>query len=172
MEERIYTYQVTAKVEAMQGNEVRKIHLLMTDEKFSVDYTYYDTAEKALESFLSFMNCYYKGAKCSFESTPYIYEVTNARKSISAYRLEGGLIENDACFLLDSFGKYSINDMAMFLKEYCESDYSEEFTRISLFPSIKAEVRRIDLLVFPKNLTVEEIKERLLETNLIGYLHL
>lgn len=179
MIERIDTFKVTVTVKG----EDEKIHLLKREEKLSVNYNLYNTAEQALESFLHFMEMVYKKGcieTICFEEKPFIYEVIDDKKSISAYRVvaPSKTFSHEAIFLLNSFGSDSLNDILRFLKDYAESECSKDFSAISLLPSIKSKARVIDTYDFLfgkdeiKNLSMEELKEKLLGTKLIGYLNL
>lgn len=179
MIERIDTFKVTVTV----NGEDEKIHLLKKKEELSVNYYLYNTPEQALESFLHFMEIVYnKGctdAIC-FDEKPFIYEVINDKKSISAYRVVVERFSHEAIFLLNSFKNNSLNDILRFLKDYAESECSKDFLAISLLPSIRSKAKVIDTINYGfsfrkdeiKNLSMEELKEKLLETKLIGYLNL
>lgn len=119
MKERIDTFKVTVSVKDMH----KKIHLLMQDGLFSPDYSSYDTIEDALENMCHFMLKIYR-KNCSnadtilFETEPYIYEVIDEKKSTSVHRvvIVSNVFKSTACFLLDSFKKYSLNDIVTFIK--------------------------------------------------------
>lgn len=177
MIERIDTFKVTVTVKGQD----EKIHLLKRKDKLSVDYNSYNSAEQALESFLHFMEIVYKKG-CTdaiyFDEKPFIYEVIDDKKSVSAYRVFLERFSHEAIFLLNSFGSDSLNDILRFLKDYVESECSKDFSAISLLPSIKSKAKVIDTYDFLfgkdeiKNLSMEELKEKLLGTKLIGYLNL
>lgn len=181
MKERIYTYKVTATLADVK----KEIHFLLTNGEFSVDYYEYDTAEEALENFLYFMlSAFNKKSSSSihFDLKPYIYEVIDEKRLISVRRVVIGSkeLKSEACFLLDSFKNCSLNDIITFIKDYCESDCSKEVRTISFIPIVNSNVSNYQVLDFGfifsideiKGLTVEELKEKMLETKLIGYMYL
>lgn len=159
----------------------------MKDGNFFPDYSSYNTIEEALENMCHFMLKIYR-KNCSnadtilFEKEPYIYEVISEKKSISVYRvvISSKELKSEACFLLDSLKKYSLNDIVTFIKDYCESDFAKEFSNISFIPGIHSEVKNYQVFDFGfifsideiKNLTIQELKEKILETKLIGYMYL
>lgn len=179
MIERIDTFKVTVTLKG----EDEKIHLLKREEELSVNYNLYNTAEQALESFLHFIKIVYE-KECTdaicFDEKPFIYEVIDDKKSISAYRVVMERFSHEAIFLLNSFKNNSLNDILRFLKDYAESECSKDFSAISLLPSIESKARVIDTDNYGfsfkkdeiKNLSMEDLKEKLLGTKLIGYLHL
>lgn len=179
MKERIYSYKVTVTCEDLE----EKIHFLMQKDKtLSVDYDSYDTAEEALECFLHFMQDVYQkkypnAIAMHYDLKPYIYEIVNENNSILAYRMESPKRLSDyAIILLDKFKEITLNDIVIFLKEYCQSDCLKDFSCVVFIPSEKSRVSVMDAIYFPKsdviNSTLEELKEKFLNTKLIGYMYL
>lgn len=180
MKERIDTLKVTVSVKDMH----KKIHLLMNDGTFSPDYSSYDTIEDALENMCHFMLKIYR-KNCSnadtilFEKEPYIYEVIDEKRSVSVHRIVISS-KSISCFLLDSFKEYSLNDIACFIKDYCESDCAKDFTTISFIPRANSGVTNDQVLDYGfiylideiKSLTIEELKEKISGTKIIGYMYL
>ena len=182
MKERVYTTKVTVSMEGID----KVLHLLMTDDgnfaiDFSMDYRCYETVDAAFKDALRLMSLGYikESNTLTYTDEPFIYDVfddKNGRYVRLAQRVVLPDFPCEAAFLLDSFIDVSLKDMAIFLKEYCESDCSEAIRTISLLPNAKSNIKVIQTVTFAKDqirkMSVEELCSKILDTKLIGYLYL
>lgn len=181
MEERVYASKVEVTLDAEGASKT--IYLFLENGEFSVDYDKYETTEQALEDFMFFMKFAHR-RECSkvmqFKETPHIYEVFDDKISKPAQRVVPGNWKGYAIFLLDSFKEFSLNEIAEFTKNYCESKCSKEFSFVSFVPCLKSDVKLGELpdynAFFKRSavirMSLEELKKQFMEMRLIGYMHL